>query len=205
MSKPPRVSFVIPCYNHGKYIGETLDSIEAIEDKDLFEVVIVNDGSTDAYTNEVLTALKNENRPNYTIIFQENTGVSGARNTALRAAKGEYILPVDSDNRIKPEYVYKALDIMDKDSEISVVYADCLILGTDEGVRVQGPYNLQRLMLDNFIDNCAVFRRRILDDIGFLDTRKSVNAIEDWEFWLRASFNGYKFHYISIVNLFHLI
>ena len=49
--RKPRISVVIPCYNHGKYIDETIESIDRITDKNLYEIIIVNDGSTDEYTN----------------------------------------------------------------------------------------------------------------------------------------------------------
>lgn len=193
----PKISIVIPCYNHGEYMPDTLASIEQIENKDLYEVIIVNDGSTDAATNDYLKALQQEHRPNYTVIFQENQGVCIARNNALKQAIGEYVLPVDSDNKITKAYIYKAIEVLDKNKDVTIVYCDYKLMGEETGVRVAGPFNLQRLMLSNFIDNCSVYRRSLLDEIGYLETYKTINGVEDWEFWLRAAFNGYKFHYIN--------
>lgn len=193
----PKISIVIPCYNHGEYMPDTLTSIEQIEDKGLYEVIIVNDGSTDVATNEYLRDLQQQNKPNYTVLFQENQGVCIARNNALKHATGEYVLPVDSDNKITKEYVYKAIEVLDNNEDITIVYCDYTLMGEETGIKVAGPFNLQRLMLGNFIDNCSVYRRSLLSKIGYLETYKTINGVEDWEFWLRAAFNGYKFHYIN--------
>lgn len=193
--RQPRVSIVIPCYNHGKYIDETIQSIEQISDTNLYEIIIVNDGSTDEYTNRRLDELAATGR--YKVVKQENGGVAKARNHGFSLVRGEYILPVDSDNKITPAYVHRSLEILDANPDVAVVYSDSSLMGLETGTRVAGAFNLQRLMLANFIDNCAVFRKSMMDNIGLHDTYHTINGIEDWEFWLRAAFNGYKFHYIN--------
>jgi glycosyltransferase involved in cell wall biosynthesis len=191
----PKVSIVIPYYNHGKYIDETVASIDQIPDKDLYEVIIVNDGSTDDYSNERLRALEQTGK--YTIIWQENSGVGAARNNGIKHAKGEFILPVDSDNTILPDYIYRALEIFQNQPEISIVYCDRNLFGETSGICKVGPFNLQRLMLDNFIDNCAVFRKSMIDEIGGYDTFRELAGLADWELWIRAARNGHKFYYID--------
>jgi GT2 family glycosyltransferase len=88
----------------------------------------------------------------------------------------------------------KAIEILDNRPDISIVYTDSMLFGEGKGVRVAGDFNLQRLMLGNFIDTCAVFRRSMIEQIGPYDTFHPL--MEDWELWLRAAFNGYRFHYI---------
>lgn len=193
--RKPKISIVIPCYNHGKYIDETLASIDKIEDKNLYEIIIVNDGSTELLCNERLKAISETGL--YKVIWQANQGVCKARNNAFSHVRGEYVLPVDSDNRIKPEFIYTAIKLLDANKDISIVYSDYELFGQESGIRVAGEFNLQRLMLSNFIDNCSVFRKSMLDHIGNHDTFKTINGVEDWEFWMRAAFNGYKFHYIN--------
>jgi len=193
--RQPKISIIIPCYNHGNYIEETVASIDTIADKNLYEIIIVNDGSTDVHTNDVLTEMaKTEN---YLIIFQENAGVSAARNKALSQARGKYILPVDSDNAIDAQFVHKAIEILGENEEISIVYCDNHYSGKMTGIREAGAFNLQRLMLGNFIDNCSVYRKEMTDTIGGYDTNRTLQGIEDWDLWLRAAFNGYKFFYIN--------
>ncbi|HEY8916042.1 MAG TPA: glycosyltransferase family 2 protein, partial [Chitinophaga sp.] len=88
----PIVSIIIPCYNQGHFLQDALKSLAAC-DADLYELIIVNDGSTDAATNTYLRELSNQG---YHVIFQENQGLGAARNTGIRAAKGRYLLPLDA-------------------------------------------------------------------------------------------------------------
>jgi glycosyltransferase involved in cell wall biosynthesis len=191
----PKVSIIIPCYNHGKYIEETLQSIDRITDKNIYEVIIVNDGSTDEYTN---TRLKEFSKTGlYKIIFQENQGVCVAKNTAIANARGEYILPVDADNLLRPEFIDEGLKIFEKNENIAVVYSDYHLFGDKEGVNVSGPFNLQKLMLYNFIENCSIYKKTMINEIGGYDVFLTRIGVEDWELWLRAAFKGYQFHYIN--------
>lgn len=192
----PIVSIVIPCYNHGEYIDDAIRSVEQLEQKDLYEIIIVNDGSKDAFTNEHLTKLSEH----YHIIDQPNGGLAAARNMGISKAKGKYILPLDADNMIRPEYVLKGIAVMENNPDISVVYGDALLFGEATGVRKSLPFNLQRLMLANTIDACAIYRKEIwIANNGYDGNMRSFQGYEDWEFWLNASFKGYKFHYIEEV------
>jgi glycosyltransferase involved in cell wall biosynthesis len=193
--REPIVSIIIPYYNHGEFIDATIESIEKIPDKKRFEVVIVNDGSPDPYTNERLAAIASTGK--YKIIEQKNQGVCVARNTAIQNSRGKFILPMDSDNMIRPEYIDEALRVFEKHPETMIVYCDYHLFGAETGIRKAGPFNLQRLMLDNFIDNCSMFRREMFDEIGGYDPFPTIVGVEDWELWMRAAFKGYKFHYIE--------
>jgi len=92
----PRYSIVIPVYNAEKYLYRCLESILQQTFSD-YEIIIVDDGSTDA-SKEICSSYVNDYRVFY--YFQKNSGVSSARNKALREAKGEYILFVDADDYI---------------------------------------------------------------------------------------------------------
>src|SRR5947209_8221071 len=108
MNNPP-MSIVIPCFNQGRFIDEALQSLEECN-QDLFEIVIVNDGSTDEFTNQRLTALKEQG---LNVIFQENKGLGAARNSGIAKSRGRFILPLDADNRIYPEYVSESITVLD--------------------------------------------------------------------------------------------
>ncbi len=193
--RSPIVSIIIPCYNHGKYIDDTVQSIDRIADKNSYEVIIVNDGSTDAYTNERLEALSKTGL--YHIVHQQNQGVCVTRNNAISYARGKYILPVDSDNMIRPEYITEAMQVLDAHGDIDIVYCDYYLFGIESGVRKAGAFNLQRLMLYNYIDNCSMYRKQLISDIGGYDLFPLIVGNEDWELWLRAAFNGKKFYYLE--------
>lgn len=190
----PVVSIIVPCYNHGKYIDDMLGSVERIGNKDIYELIIVNDGSTDEFTNKKLREVADAG---YHVIFQQNAGLATSRNNAIKASKGKYILPLDADNMIRPEYVYKGIKILDSMPGVSVVYGNSMHFGEASGVHRPGPYNLQKLMITNYIDACAIYRRQVWEATGGYDKDMPSPGLEDWEIWLHASFLGYRFKYID--------
>ena len=146
----PRISVVIPCYNQGHYIDDALNSLQNCDNR-LFEIIIVNDGSEDDFTRRRLSELESEG---YIVINQENKGLSAARNTGIEKAKGDYILPLDADNKIRGDYFFKAIRIMDEDNSVAVVYGNAAFFGEKEGEWIVGDFNLQKLMICNYIDAC---------------------------------------------------
>lgn len=191
----PQVSIIIPCYNQGVYLKDTLKSVFAC-DNTLYEVIIVNDGSTDAFTNQYLKELQQQG---IKVIFQENKGLAGARNRAIEEAKGQYILPLDSDNKIRPEFLHDGIQIMQHKPEVSVVYGKAEYFGSKTGIWDPGPFNLQKLLISNYIDACTLIRKSVLDKYGYYDTQMEFMGWEDWELWLRLSSNGQRFYYLDKV------
>lgn len=189
----PRVSIIIPCYNHGQYIREALDSVEKVSDKSLYEVIIVNDGSKDQYTIEMMDKLAAEG---YHVINQVNQGLGRTRNNGIKLAKGDYILPLDSDNRIRPEYIYESIKILDTHPEIAVVYGDAQFFGDKDKRHVVGEFNLQNMMIENRIDACAVYRKSVWEAVGGYDEKMPIMGYEDWDMWMNMTFKNYKFHYV---------
>ena len=189
----PRVSIIIPCYNHGQYIREALDSVEKVADKNLYEIIIVNDGSKDVYTIEMMDKLAAEG---YHVINQANQGLGRTRNNGIRAAKGDYILPLDSDNRIRPEYIYESIKILDAHPEIAMVYGDAEFFGDKSKRHVVGEFNLQNMMVENQIEACAVYRRSVWEEIKKKKKKMPIMGYEDWDMWLNMTFKHYKFRYV---------
>lgn len=189
----PRISIIIPCYNHGQYIREAIDSVEKVTDKSLYEIIIVNDGSKDAYTIEMMDKLAAEG---YHVINQVNQGLGRTRNNGIRAAKGDYILPLDSDNRIRPAYIYESIKILDAHPEIAVVYGDAQFFGDKDKRHVIGEFNLQNMMVENQIDACAVYRKSAWEAVGGYDENMPIMGYEDWDMWMNMIFKNYKFRYV---------
>ena len=98
-----KVSVIVPVFNSSKYIGATLDSI-INQDFDSFEIVVIDDGSSDDSLDIVNERLGASNVPN-TVIHQENQGVSSARNKGIEASKGDYLVFVDADDYIMPNHL----------------------------------------------------------------------------------------------------
>ncbi|MBY0479274.1 MAG: glycosyltransferase family 2 protein [Chitinophagaceae bacterium] len=191
----PKVSIIIPCYNQGHFLGDALDSLRKC-DQTLFEVIIVNDGSTDSATIHIFKELEKEG---YRIIHQTNMGLAAARNAGIKAAIGQYILPLDADNKIRPEYLTEAVSVMDQQTEVAMLYGNAAYFGDKSGDWVVGDFNLQRLMIGNYIDACAVVRKSVFEQLGGYETTMKLFGLEDWELWLRMSFAGFKFHYVNKV------
>jgi glycosyltransferase involved in cell wall biosynthesis len=94
----PKISVIIPCYNYGRYVEAAVDSVLASTFYD-YEIIIVNDGSTDTQTIEILSYL---NKPKTRVINQANQGLSIARNNGIKVSRGQYFLPLDDDDTIEP-------------------------------------------------------------------------------------------------------
>ncbi|MEN3009351.1 glycosyltransferase family A protein, partial [Pseudothermotoga sp.] len=98
------VTFVVPAYNVERYIPKTLNSLLSQTDKD-FEIIVVNDGSTDNTYAVVKDILEKSDFRNYKIITNPNGGPSSARNTGIKEAQGEYIIFLDGDDYVSPNLV----------------------------------------------------------------------------------------------------
>jgi len=196
----PVVSVIIPCYNDGLYLTEALASVEGCPD-DVYEIIIVDDGSTEPTTLEVLAQLKSDG---YRILEKEHGGPSSARNVGIRESRGKYILPLDADNKIKPDYITQGLKILEESPDVSVAYGDCIRFGAGDDERVYvSDFSMERLSCGNFIDTCAIYRRGLWVECGGYD--EGLVGWEDWEFWIHAALVGRKFRHIPEVMFYYRI
>jgi glycosyltransferase involved in cell wall biosynthesis len=192
-----QVSVITACYNHGIYLDEMVASVRVALNGLSYEHIIVDDGSTDAFTKEMLDQLSQEG---VILLSQPNKGLGAARNAGIKMASGEFILPVDCDNKLIPDFVQTALPLFRREPMIGVVYGDALLFGEKSGYSRVGPFNLQRLMLSNFIDACALFRKSCWERVGGYDERREIMMWSDWDFWLRLAFEGIRYHYLSMAS-----
>ncbi|MFM7645825.1 MAG: glycosyltransferase [Sphingomonadales bacterium] len=188
-----QLSVITACYNHGIYLDEMTQSVRSSLAGISYEHIIVDDGSTDSFTKEKLAALSQQG---IMIITQTNQGLGAARNTGIKKALGEFILPLDCDNKLCDGFVQKALPIFLQDPRVGVVYGDAILFGDKSSYASVGSFNLQRLMLSNYIDACAVFRRSCWEAIGGFEEDRSIMMWSDWDFWLRIAFEGIRFRYL---------
>jgi glycosyltransferase involved in cell wall biosynthesis len=177
----------------GQYVLEALKSIPERPD---VEVVVVDDGSTDPATREVIAGL---DRTRFVVIEQTNLGLAKARNNGIRQSTGTYILPMDADNRLRSTMVEQAIMVLDGDASIGVVYGDAEYFGERTGRWEVGPYDIKRLLRSNYIDACACFRRSCWERAGGYDEHMPHMGWEDWDLWLRLSALGVQFRYIPEV------
>ncbi len=175
----PLVSIVIPCYNQGQFIEDAVASIRIQSFGDL-EIIIVNDGSTDSFTNELLAGYDSDF---VTVMVTENRGLAAARNSGIAAATGKYILPLDADDKIEQGYVEKAVIVLDQNPDIGIVYCRATLFGAVETDWDLPEYSLQRMLIDNVIFCSAFFRREDWLSVGGYD-EGMVYGWEDYSFWL---------------------
>lgn len=198
MIDDPLVSIIIPCYNYGKYVLSAIES--ALSSNYLnIEVIVVDDGSTDPETLKILRDF-DKTRDKVTIYFTQNHGVGAARNFAVSKARGKYILSLDADNQILPDYVPKAVEVLEKFPNIVMVHADATFFGDRQGLRQSAQLEISRFLIGNYIDNCAVFRKDCCDKVGGYPIEKSLSAYEDYIFWLKILLSGGEFHHIPEVQ-----
>jgi len=188
------VSIVIPCFNHGEMLRETLESVEQVRNSNLSEVIIVDDGSTDPATCAYFEKLSHSA---YKVIHQPNRGLGPARNTGVKAAQGEYILPLDSDNRIREPYLGRGVNILLERPDVGVVFGDAEYFGERSGRWHVDDFDLSRLVKGNYIDACALYRRAIWESVGGYDESMPWMGWEDWDFWLRVALRGWSFEHID--------
>ena len=188
----PRASVVIPCFNHGEFLAEAVASITSIKRDDI-ELIVVDDGSTDDRTCKEMDSLKAQG---IEVVWQENKGLAAARNAGIRASQGEYILPLDADNRIRESYLEHGIRILDSNPQIGVVYGDAEFFGTRTGRWTVGPFQKERLLTWNYIDACAVLRRCVWEQNQGYDGTMPIQGLEDWDFWLGALEHGWEFAYV---------
>ena len=187
----PQVTIVIPAYNSMSYLPQTLESVfqQTYED---FEVIVVNDGSTDE-TEKYVSSL---NDPRLKLINQANQGLSGARNTGITNAQGKYIAFLDADDLWKPSKLAKQVRCLEERSEVGLVYTwtaladqNCKPTGRLIVSDAEGDVWLQLLTELNFIGcgSTPLIRKNCFETVGLFDLELVVT--EDWDMWLRIAAN----------------
>jgi glycosyltransferase involved in cell wall biosynthesis len=184
--KLPLVSIIIPIYNYGIQFEKTLQSVFDSTYKNI-EIVIVDDGSTDTYVKFKLESIKDH--PNIRIIKQENQGPSSARNTGVKNSNGVFILPLDGDDTIHPDYIQSCVNILKNNKTISPVYCDTHHIGQTQGIEVRPEWSLERLNKGPFIVNCSMFHREAFELCDGYDV--SLKGWEDYDLWIRMGLKGY--------------
>ena len=184
----PTTSFVVTCHNLGAYLDETLESLFAQTVQD-FEVVVVNDGSTDGATCRLLADL---DRPRTRVIHIERRGLPGARNVGVRDARGRYLCMVDADDLLEPTYLERSLQALEPRSDLAFASHWLRAFGDETWDWTPTECGFPALLLANTLNGAALMRRDMFEHVGGFD-ETMLDGCEDWEFWIRvvdAGFTG---------------
>lgn len=186
------VSVIIPAYNCQKYIADAIDSVLEQTYTD-FEIIIVNDGSTDN-TSAILHQY--EDNQKITIIHQKNMGAATARNVGINCSKGELIAFLDSDDLWCPEKLLKQIQCMNSNPKCNMVYSDWATF--DENGIIDSNFPLSRNyprpsgnVFNQLIEACIIstitvlIKKEVFSKVGFFNVE--LECGEDYELWLRIA------------------
>src|SRR5688572_4229057 len=184
----PKVSVIIASYNYGRFVGQAIRSVLDQTWRDR-EVIVVDDGSTDD-TAAVVRTFGDSVRA----IHQANRGLSGARNTGLRAASGQYVACLDSDDLWLPDKLARQVAVLDARPDVGLVYADAVYFDDASGTSLgrhgeryrhaDGHVTADLITRGNFIPSpTPLFRRAAVDVVGDFD--ETLRHSEDWDMWIR--------------------
>lgn len=193
----PTVSVIMPAYNVERYLSEAIDSVLAQTYAD-FELVIVDDGSTDS-SRAIAEHYRAEHPDRIVVVSQENRGLAGARNTALGVASGRVFALLDSDDGWAPTFLERQMRVLEAHEDVAIVSGNAINRGGAEDGRPAravpdprpAPDLLTILRDDMAVFIMSVFRREVVDRVGGFDEEFRTN--EDYDFWIRAAFAGFKF------------
>ena len=203
----PTVSIVIPAYNAEAFIQEALDSVFRQTYRD-FEVIVVDDGSEDR-TAEIIKQYGHDVH----YIHQKNQDVAAARNTGIRASRGEWIAFLDHDDIWLPEKLEKQVSAFQSSDDVDVVFCDMVRWYGGDNVRHESwrrRYNrraVRRGMVKSLLLRCSfqpstvMASKTCFQDGGFFD--ESLRVSSDWDMWLRLACRDHRFHYIDEVLCYY--
>nr|WP_297162295.1 glycosyltransferase family A protein [uncultured Dysgonomonas sp.] len=178
---PPVISIIVPCYNQAQYLPETLQSVLE-QDYAHWECIIVNDGSPDNTEEVALKWCKEDERFKY--FKKENGGLSDARNYGIKNSVGKYILPLDSDDKISKTYISEAIDVLENNPDVKLIFCRAQLFGADNKEWELLPYTYDNLL---FVRNCiycsAVYKRADYDKTAGYHTNM-IYGWEDYDFWI---------------------
>lgn len=188
----PRVSVLLTCYNHIRYLPAALQSVVDQSYND-YEIIAVDDGSTDG-TREWLAARP---EPIQKLFNEENLGTYGSLNAALAKASGEFVAVLNDDDVWAPEKLAKQVALLDSDPKVGLVHTDGefidgegkVVPGKPLGFRfptfVTGDILLGLVYENKIIASAALFRRRCVDELGGFNPEYFGSG--DWEMWFRIA------------------
>jgi len=184
----PRISIVMPCFNAGAFLEETLDTVaqQTVQD---FEVIVVDDGSTDPDTRALLARLA---RPRTRVIgTPDNRGPAAARNRGLAEAQGEFLCALDADDRLAPRYLEATLAPLERDPSLTWVSTWLQMFGAESWVWRRDRCDLPALLADCTVNGAALVRLDAVRAAGGYDSAMREGN-EDWDLWIRLAERGHR-------------
>jgi glycosyltransferase involved in cell wall biosynthesis len=184
----PAVSVIVPCHNLGRYLDEAIESVLRQRFQD-FEILIVDDGSTDSETAALLSDYQ---RPKTRVIQMPHNGLAAARNCGIANTTGRYLCALDADDRLEPEFLARTVQVLEEDASVAFVSAWLRTFGDEQWEWKPTRCDLPALLYEDTVLTATVVRREAVASIGGFDTRMPVQGDEDWDLWLTLVERGYR-------------
>lgn len=182
----PTASVVVPCFNGGRYLDALMASFQRQTLRG-FEIIIVDDGSTDEVTLRKLAALEGKAH----VIHQDNRGLSAARNTGIEAARSEFVAVLDCDDTFEPPFLEEAVTLIRAaPADVALVFSHLRLTGVGNGL-IERHFNRFDLLFTNTLHSGLMVRKACWRAVGGYDETMR-QGYEDWEFYLRLARAGYR-------------
>lgn len=218
MSHAPLVSVIVPTYNYGHFIEQTLRSLQA-QTYQRWECVVVDDGSTDDTAEVVSRFIDSDRRIKF--LRQENLRQAAARNNGLKNSSGQYVQFLDADDLLESRKLERQVGYLEQHPEVDIIYGDVRFFNSENpderlytmwgenkpwmpGISGRGTEVLRPLVrVDTIPINAALVRRSVIERTGLFD--ESLPPVEDWDYWVRCAIGDVRFQYQDFEDALALI
>ena len=181
------ISIILSTHNQEKYISEAIESVLS-QTFDLCQLIIINDGSTDNTQKIIDNYLHKGN--SISVYKTNDIGLSRTRNYGATKALGNYLVFMDGDDKIHPEFLMNVWAEVAKGEDYGFYYTDTQHFDGANTYWEQPEYNFHNMLEQNFVCSCSLIRRQAFNDVGGFD-EKNFGYWEDWEFWIALGAKGW--------------
>lgn len=190
-----KVSVIIPCYNQSSFLSEAIQSI-VDQTHESWECFIVDDGSPD--DTKIIAKKWCDNDPRIHYLYQENGGLSNARNFGIKNAKSDFILTLDADDKYEKTFIEKALKIFNENTSVGVVSSWVLRFRGQKEIAIIKPKGktVEDFLFSNACNGTSLFRKKCWEQVGGYDENMKI-GYEDWDFYIRVCAIGWRVHIIT--------
>lgn len=197
------VSVIVPCYKQAHFLNETLDSV-LFQTYVSWECIIVNDGSPDNTDEIAQQWCVKDSRFSY--IYKENGGLPSARNAGVKSSKGEFIVALDSDDILHPDFLNQLVPQLQLNDNLGIVSCYRYFFINNK-TNIINEYKAsgttyRDIMFENKLMPSSIYRRKCWDEVGGYD-ESMIKGFEDWEFWLNITKRGWEFKFVTAFLFFY--
>jgi glycosyltransferase involved in cell wall biosynthesis len=191
------VSIIVPCYKQAHFLNETLHSV-LDQTYSNWECIIVNDGSPD--NTDVISQQWCEKDNRFSYLYKENGGLPSARNAGVKRSKGEFIVALDSDDILHPDFLRQLVPQLKSDDNLGIVSCYRYFFRENKA-NIMYEYKASGstyhdLMFENKLMPSSIYRKKCWEEVGGYD-ESMVKGFEDWEFWLNITKRGWGFKFVE--------